>query len=101
MPQPGGVLGQEHVQQQRVGGDLVALDLEVMLGQHQGGPAGLVGALGLLLELAQHGPVPPAIQAKQAGAQIRSGRHGHRVEEREFHQDRLPFHRRGKPPCSC
>jgi hypothetical protein len=48
LPQPLGVLRQIDIEHQRVGRDVIALNLEVMLGEHHRGPARLVGTDRLL-----------------------------------------------------
>ena len=85
LPQPLGVLRQIDVEHQRVGRDVIAFDLEVVLGEHHRGPAGLVGGDRLFAQFVDGGHVTLAIESPETFSKVGFGRDGDRVEHPKFH----------------
>jgi hypothetical protein len=73
------------LKQKRVGRDVITFDLEVMLGEHHRGPAGLVGDDRLLAQLLDRGRVTVAIQSPQALSKVGFRCDGDRIKHAKFH----------------
>ena len=89
LPQSFGMLSQIDIEHERVGRNVITFDLEMMLGKHHRGPAGLVGADCLLAQFLDRPVVSVAIKTPKPLAKLGFRRHGDRIEHAKFHSSPL------------
>jgi len=85
LPQPLRMLREVHVEHQGIGGYVIALDFEMMFGEHHRGPAGFVCANRLLAQLVYRSGVTRPVQPPQTFAKLGFRRHGYGIEHAKFH----------------
>ena len=84
-PQPLGLHPKEHVEQDRVGGNLFALDMEMMLGKRDPIVAVLVEVTGLLAQVGQHPLIKVGTPARHSSAYLGLVADARQVKYSNFH----------------